>query len=664
MPPKTRAQIRKDEDQAGQGRRQEEQQPNQPGSQPQGQGVKKQAKPRPKAQATKQRKNPRGKKPKGNQPPHPPTSLQLVRSGIRKKSVPQRQPRFDVPYWKVRAGVPTLVLRLLASGTETDAADDDQNELEDMEMDSESGEDIPSGHDERDAPQTDPPSSPKDVTPRPSPPPVRQPGDRVDCPIRVDSQARTPPPHVFPKYPEDDSEDDVWPLTLPITGSARDEEVEKWGSRMARFIRSPASHIDAEAWYGIKPLGKGSFGMAGLWQKKNIDGEVIDQQVVKQIGKQHGTPWEAEKPIEVQCMQMLNDNSTAGESVVEFRDYRRYPRREVHRIYMEYCPYGDLGKLIKEYRARKQFIPEKFIWEAFYYLARACKGLDDLILEHERTPQATVAVHRDIKPCNVFLGEQPANWNAGWNPAYPMVKLGDFGTVVFTGPKDKDNPREQEILPADKAWEYDERALNRLRHYQKHESRGGRPLQLLSHTNVWGIGATIFELMSLKEVFYYLYDYVDGSEDGSGDGEGETYLEGVTKDALCDVDLAFHYPERLINIMKMCLRPNPATRPSVDQLLWEIQEARSAWVGLDNEENLAEKDRIPFGNFESLEEGEWQPDPNQHYSSSTGDRFSRSSLKAKVERNTGENRHLPDNQKEQEDQQEDQTEDEGWADDG
>lgn len=43
-------------------------------------------------------------------------------------------------------------------------------------------------------------------------------------------------------------------------------------------------------------------------------------------------------------------NLTGCEAVVELRGYRRYMRHSIHRIYMEYCPYGDLRRLCKRYR--------------------------------------------------------------------------------------------------------------------------------------------------------------------------------------------------------------------------------------------------------------------------------------------------------------------------
>lgn len=47
------------------------------------------------------------------------------------------------------------------------------------------------------------------------------------------------------------------------------------------------------------------------------------------------------------------DTGTENTGTVKLRNYKRYPRREVHRLYLEFCPYGDLYKLIKQYRARK-----------------------------------------------------------------------------------------------------------------------------------------------------------------------------------------------------------------------------------------------------------------------------------------------------------------------
>lgn len=56
-------------------------------------------------------------------------------------------------------------------------------------------------------------------------------------------------------------------------------------------------------------------------------------------------------------------------------------------------------------------------------------------------------VNLDIKADNVFLGypehrsgPQQSSWRGTQKLDYPVVKLGDFGLCIFTGPQDVDNP--------------------------------------------------------------------------------------------------------------------------------------------------------------------------------------------------------------------------------
>ena len=233
-------------------------------------------------------------------------SLQRTQSGIRKKRFVRWQgvvlPRFDIPYWKIRAGIPTLVLRMLASGSGVDTAHNNHDSFEEIEIDSESSNDVPSHSDRPDASNEDPtpsrsasassvpptpPIQASALPPRPSPPPpppppppplrAAVPRDRHDHPISVESRATTPSKDKFPSHVRDDPDNDVEPPTFTNLGLANKTDIEKWGIQMARFIRSPFDDTDdAEGWHGLKPLGKGSFGIAGLWEKRDVDGKVID----------------------------------------------------------------------------------------------------------------------------------------------------------------------------------------------------------------------------------------------------------------------------------------------------------------------------------------------------------------------------------------------------
>ena len=70
--------------------------------------------------------------------------------------------------------------------------------------------------------------------------------------------------------------------------------------------------------------------------------------VVKQIGARKSGKWDANMPAEVRIMKLMNEVNCP--SVVRIKAYRRYPLLRIHRIYMEFCPYGDLRKLYKRYR--------------------------------------------------------------------------------------------------------------------------------------------------------------------------------------------------------------------------------------------------------------------------------------------------------------------------
>lgn len=63
---------------------------------------------------------------------------------------------------------------------------------------------------------------------------------------------------------------------VEAVGTLHDGDDERWGSKegVAQFIRSQ-SGLDTTDWLGVRPLGKGGCGMAGLWEKRGGDGRKI-----------------------------------------------------------------------------------------------------------------------------------------------------------------------------------------------------------------------------------------------------------------------------------------------------------------------------------------------------------------------------------------------------
>ena len=66
---------------------------------------------------------------------------------------------------------------------------------------------------------------------------------------------------------------DATPDESPF-GVPTQDDLQYWNRSASSFIRS-SSGIDA-TWVGRRPLGQGSFGIAGVWEKYDHNGNMID----------------------------------------------------------------------------------------------------------------------------------------------------------------------------------------------------------------------------------------------------------------------------------------------------------------------------------------------------------------------------------------------------
>lgn len=147
-----------------------------------------------------------------------------------------------------------------------------------------------------------------------------------------------------------------------------------------------------------------------------------------------------------------------------------------------------------------------------------------------------------------------------------------------------DEMRKPEVL---KQHPHIERANQRHKRFREEDPnyRRRRP-QLLAHTNVWGIGAVMCDLMTLKPVKRYLYN----PENIEYDNEDEE--EATVQKKLEDTP----YHQTLIKYALQCIHPNPARRPTPSELIAALEalgaKRRQKWNGPEQ--------AIPWGNFHTL----------------------------------------------------------------
>lgn len=117
--------------------------------------------------------------------------------------------------------------------------------------------------------------------------------------------------------------------------------------------------------------------------------------------------------------------SYLGRSPVEKKHWR-------YRVYLEYCPHGDLNNVINHYRDPENFpdlqtynglplinIPEPFIIRCILQLCEAALVMQNGASDGNSMPQWKEILHRDIKTSSIFLQEPDQSSGAQWR-LYPV----------------------------------------------------------------------------------------------------------------------------------------------------------------------------------------------------------------------------------------------------
>jgi hypothetical protein len=74
-------------------------------------------------------------------------------------------------------------------------------------------------------------------------------------------------------------------------------------------------------------------------------------------------------------MSMIMPNGS--NNTINVMGSRLFPDKDCFRLYMEYCPGGDLKTLFRSYRDRSLSFPEPYLWKVFQDLARAVHAMDN-----------------------------------------------------------------------------------------------------------------------------------------------------------------------------------------------------------------------------------------------------------------------------------------------
>ena len=209
-------------------------------------------------------------------------------------------------------------------------------------------------------------------------------------------------------------------------------------------------------------------------------------------------------------------------------------QQELH-LYMEYCSGGDLGSYIKSLHKKNEYAPESYVWSVFSQLVVALyrchygenppdagaeeqKGLRSKLVSKEQMSSYMI-LHRDLKPDNVFLGDDN------------LVKLGDFGLSKLM--QSHDFASTYVGTP----------------YYMSPEILASERYTLQS--DIWSLGCIMYELCARVPPF-----------------NGNSYLELVQRIKVgMFPEIPAMYSPELQSVIKSCLKVNPDSRPTTRKLL-------------------------------------------------------------------------------------------------
>lgn len=279
----------------------------------------------------------------------------------------------------------------------------------------------------------------------------------------------------------------------------------------------------------------------------------------------NGENWFREKAMHSQ----LSSVGSASGIVKYLGSNNKDARNFKLRLYMEYCPHGDLKDLLCKHAKFDQAnsenmlddndnpiphvrIPLRALWSFFNDLAMAAcimeLGLNPTSDTDEGLSNWMDIIHRDLKPNNIFLAAPLASTGRG----IPVCKVGDFGSAVPFGFEPLPNPQVM-CRAGTKGWRAPE---------QQQYPETDDPYELCSRTNIWAIGRIMLALIELTPGSWPAR-LPDVRYDDEKKGE---VIHCEMKDQLQAI-----YGEELYRLVERCLPPVPDHRITAEELLQTTQ---------------------------------------------------------------------------------------------
>jgi NIMA (never in mitosis gene a)-related kinase 2 len=208
----------------------------------------------------------------------------------------------------------------------------------------------------------------------------------------------------------------------------------------------------------LELVGKGSFGIVQKIQRRS-DGRIL---VWKELN--YGSMSDKEKQLVVSEVNILRELRHPH----ILRYYDRIIDKPTTKLYVitEFCEGGDLGALVKRYRAKNGRLDEQRIWKYFAQITMALTACHRRMEKGKNKP----ILHRDIKPANIFLDR---NGN---------IKMGDYGLA-----RELDSQSKFARTNVGTPYYMSPEQTNSLKYDER--------------SDIWAVGCVLYELAALRPPF-------------------------------------------------------------------------------------------------------------------------------------------------------------------